>query len=175
MAGLNFGVWEPSRWDNSLNLLWINLSFLCLRHYTGCIYFMNILSCNPWTSHKWEMIFTENVISACQLLHLLEGVETWKISLLPTPFYLFLVNIPFKGHLLVWMSSRQGPTFIPCCLPWCSYNPKFVPIPIAVITINGLKGLTASLKAWQKMFALSFSHYLLYALCWLYLPGFCIY
>lgn len=105
---------------------------------------MNILSCNPWTSHKWEMVFIENIISACQLLHLLEGAETWKISLLPAPFYLFLVNMPFKGHLLVWMSSKQGPAFIPCCLPWCSYNPKLASVPIAVITINGLKWLTTS-------------------------------
>lgn len=126
---------------------------------------MNILSFNPWTSHKWDMIFIENVISACQLLHLLEGVETWKISLLPTPFYLLLVNIPFKGHLLVWMSSRQGSTFIPCWWLWCSYNPKLPPIPIAVIIINGLKWLTASLKAWGKMFALDFIYYLLYVLC----------
>lgn len=68
-------------------------------------------------------------------------METWKISLLPTPFYLFLANIPFKGHLLVWMSSRQLPTFIPCCLPKHSYKPKFAPMPTAAITINGLKWL----------------------------------
>lgn len=67
--------------------------------------------------------------------------ETWKISLLPTPFYLFLVNFPFKGHLLVWLSSRQLPTFIPCYLPKHSYKPKFAPMPTAVITINGLKWL----------------------------------
>lgn len=68
-------------------------------------------------------------------------METWKISLLPTLFYLFLADIPFKGHLLVWMSSRQLPTFIPCCLPKHSFKPKFVPMPTAVITINELKWL----------------------------------
>lgn len=68
-------------------------------------------------------------------------METWKISLLPTLFYLFLADIPFKGHLLVWMSSRQLPIFIPCCLPKHSFKPKFVPMPTAVITINELKWL----------------------------------
>lgn len=68
-------------------------------------------------------------------------METWKSSLLPTPFYLFLQNIPFKGHLLVWMSSRQLPTFIHCCLPKHSHKPKFAPMPTAVIIVNGLKWL----------------------------------
>lgn len=68
-------------------------------------------------------------------------METWKICLLPIPVYLFLADIPFKGHLLVWMSSRQLPTFIPCCLPKHSFKPKFAPMPTAVITINELKWL----------------------------------
>lgn len=96
------------------------------------------------------MIFIKNVISACQLLHGFEGVETWKISLLPTPPFLILVGILSKGHLLVWVSPRQWTTFILCYLPRCSCNPKFAPIPIAVIIINGLKPLSASLKAWGK-------------------------